>query len=70
MQINSIKTDGNGYKLIAAQKVYNQPKNKPFKCNTHLFDFKDNVLRQFNANSFKEVFCTSYKAALKYILSL
>jgi len=70
MQINAIKTDNNGYKLIAAQKVYNQPKNKPFKANTHLFDFKDNVLRQFSGNSHEKVVCTSYKAALKYILSL
>lgn len=70
MQINKIMTDKDGCKMIAAQKVYNQPKNKPFKANTHLFDFKDNVLRVFSANSYEKVVCTSYKAALKYILSL
>ena len=70
MCILSIKTDTNGYKLIAGVKVFSQPKNKPFKGNTFFFDYKDNVLRQFSASNHKDIYCTSYKAALKYILSL
>lgn len=70
MQINRIINDGNGYKLIAAIKVFSQSKYKPFKGNTHFFDYKDNVLRQFNAEGFTELKCVNYRSALKYILSL
>ncbi|HXS59404.1 MAG TPA: hypothetical protein VN703_01160, partial [Candidatus Sulfopaludibacter sp.] len=62
MCIKSIKTDSNGLKLIAAISLYNQKKGKPLAFNTQLFDYKNNVLRQFNCSSHKEIYCPSYKA--------
>lgn len=70
MRINSIKQDNQGFKLISASKIINQPGLKPIVGHTVYFDYKENTLRQFNGNNFTEINCNSFKCALKYIYSI
>lgn len=70
MQITAIKTDSTGYKLIAANKIANQRTCKPVIVSQILFDYKDGLLRQFSNNQFTHIQCTSFREAVKYILSL
>jgi hypothetical protein len=71
MKINTIKTDGNGYKLISANYVRNNKRQKPTIGGNLLFDYKNETLTIFHpSQSPRTLTFDSFKEALKFILSI
>lgn len=68
MRIESIKTDSNGFKLLAASYVFNFPACKPQVSPCTFFDYKDGVLREFRGNTSFSMNVPTFRGALKLIL--
>ena len=72
MKIEAIKTDANGYKLIAASKVLHFPKCKPqvYPCIFFDYDPCNKTLRKFYGNNHLSMPMESFKDAIKFIFAL
>lgn len=69
MRITAIRQTESGFKLIAARLVVNVGGRYQPYGPVIFFDYKDNQLRRFSENDTFEYFYSSFKDALKAILS-
>lgn len=67
VKIEAIKTDSNGYKLIAFSNVIDFPGCKPQVTPCKFADYKDNELRVFWGSSFNSYSLPSFKSALMFL---